>query len=72
MAMRVLKVSERRACKIIGQIRSTQRYEKLPNQEQEKLESRVIELATEYGRYGYRQVTNLLNMEGWSVGKDRV
>jgi putative transposase len=72
MAMRVLRVSERRACKIIGQIRSTQRYEKLSNQEQAKLESRVIELATEYGRYGYRQVTNLLNMEGWSVGKDRV
>jgi putative transposase len=72
MAMRVLGVSERRACKIIGQIRSTQRYEKRPNQEQGKLESRVIELATEYGRYGYRQVTNLLNMEGWCVGKDRV
>lgn len=72
MAMRELKVSERRACKIIGQFRSTQRYEVLPNQEQEKLQSRVIALATEYGRYGYRQVTNLLNMEGWSVGKDRV
>lgn len=32
--------------------------------QREKLESRVIELATEYGWYGYRQVTNLLNMEG--------
>ena len=72
MVVRELKISERRACKVIGQIRSTQRYEPKPNQEQEKLETRVIELATEYGRYGYRQVTNLLNMEGWSVGKDRV
>jgi transposase InsO family protein len=36
------------------------------------LEGRVIELASEYGRYGYRPVTDLLNMEGWSVGKDRV
>lgn len=72
MVMRELKVSERRACKVIGQIRSTQRYEKLPDQKQETLQARVIELATEYGRYGYRQVTNLLNMEGWDVGKDRV
>lgn len=72
MVMRELKVSERRACKTIGQIRSTQRYQPLPNQEQERLETRVIELASQYGRYGYRPVTDLLNSEGWSVGKDRV
>ncbi|WP_415061948.1 hypothetical protein [Bdellovibrio sp.] len=67
MVVRELKVSERRACKVIGQISSTQRYEPNPNPEQEKLEARVIELASEYGRYGYRQVTDLLQMEGWSV-----
>jgi len=72
MVMRVLKVSERRACKTIGQIRSTQRYVPKENLEQELLEGRVIELASEYGRYGYRQVTDLLQMEGWDVGKDRV
>lgn len=72
MVIRVLSVSERRACKVIGQIRSTQRYEKKVNQEQEDLRHRVIGLATEYGRYGYKQITNLLNMEGWDVGKDRV
>ena len=72
MVMQVLKVSERRACQTIGQIRSTQRYEVKPNESQEKLEGRVLALASEYGRYGYRQVTNLLNMEGFSVGKDRV
>ena len=72
MVMRELKVSERRACKTIGQIRSTQRYRPIENQEKEKLENRVIELASEYGRYGYRQVTDLLQMEGWVVGKDRV
>src|SRR5690606_6897 len=51
---------------------STQRYQPVQNPEQEKLEGRVIELAAEYGRYGYRQVTDLLNLEGWNVGKDRV
>ena len=65
-------MSERRACRVIGQWRSTQRYERVADQEKERLCSRVIELATEYGRYGYRQVTGLLNMEGWDVGKDRV
>lgn len=44
----------------------------MTNEQQERLRGRVIELATEYGRYGYRQVTGLLNMEGWEVGKDRV
>lgn len=72
MVMRELKVSERRACRTIGQVRSTQRYQPLPNQEPEVLEDRVLELASEYGRYGYRQVTDLLKMEGWEVGKDRV
>lgn len=72
MVMQELKISERRACRTIGQVRSTQRYAPMPNQEQERLQGRVIELATEYGRYGYRQVTDLLNMEGWDVGKDRV
>lgn len=67
-----LGVSERRACRVIGQCRSTQRYEPRLDQDQERLRSRVIELAGEYGRYGYRQVTGLLNMEGWEVGKDRV
>jgi transposase InsO family protein len=72
MVMRELKVSERRACKTIGQIRSTQRYEPIPNPEQEKLEERVIAIASEYGRYGYRKTTDMLNMEGFDVGKDRV
>lgn len=65
-------VSERRACKLIGQARTTQRYQSKTNEEKEKLRDRVIDLASEYGRYGYRQVTNLLNNEGWKVGKDAV
>ncbi len=67
-----LKVSERRACRVVGQLRSTQRYEPMPNPFRESLRDRVVEIATEYGRYGYRQVTGMLNVEGWDVGKDRV
>lgn len=67
-----LKVSERRACQTIGQLRSVYRYLEKPDPEQEKLRGRVIAVASEYSRYGYRQVTNILNLEGYAVGKDRV
>ena len=32
----------------------------------------IVELAAEYGRYGYRRITALLRRAGWAVGKDRV
>jgi hypothetical protein len=32
----------------------------------------IVELASEYGRYGYRRVTALLNESGIDVGKNRV
>ena len=32
--------------------------------EEEKLVARIIELVTQYGRYGYRRITALLNREG--------
>lgn len=31
-----------------------------------------MDLAAQYGRYGYRRVTELLNRAGWDVGPDRV
>lgn len=65
-------MSERRACKVIGQPRTTQRYEAENDEEKEKLRARVIELASEYGRYGYRTITGMLNNEGWKVGRDAV
>ncbi len=34
--------------------------------------SRVIELATQYGRYGYRRITAMLKQEGWKVNHKRV
>ena len=40
--------------------------------EEEKLVARIIELATQYGRYGYRRITALLNQEGWLVNHKRV
>jgi transposase InsO family protein len=36
------------------------------------LRERVISMAREYGRYGYRQITALLQQEGWRVNHKRV
>ena len=67
-----LKVSERRACRILGQARSTQRHVTVVGEAAERLRVRIIELATQYGRYGYRRVAALLRNEGWPVNHKRV
>jgi len=36
------------------------------------LGKRIIELATQYGRYGYRRITAMLRQEGWQVNHKRV
>ena len=62
-----LGVSERRACRVMGHARSTHRHlARLPDDEP-RLVSRMIELATAYGRYGYRRITGLLRGEGWTA-----
>lgn len=71
-AVRVLQVSARRACRAIGPIRSSARSVPRPDPFREPLRQRIIALAKEYGRYGYRTVTDRLRLEGWDVGKDRV
>jgi transposase InsO family protein len=43
-----------------------------PAADEHALTERIIELAREYGRYGYRRVTALLRMEGWLVNRKRV
>ena len=57
---------------MLGQPRSTNRYKKAPNKEEEQLVERIIFLASEYGRYGYRRITALLKNEGWCVNHKRV
>ena len=68
----ILDVSERKACRVLEQHRSTQRYDKRETNDEIILTERVIELASKYGRYGYRRVTALLRNEGWIVNHKRV
>jgi transposase InsO family protein len=67
-----LGVSERRACRVLGQARSTQRHRARVPDDEPRLVARIIELATQYGRYGYRRITGLLCGEGWMVNHKRV
>jgi len=68
----LLAVSERRACRALRQARTTQRREFAVGDEEERLTQRIVELATRYGRYGYRRITALLNGETWKVNHKRV
>ena len=65
-------VSERRACRVLGQPRTTQRYQPIVADDEALLTVAIIRLASEYGRYGYRRVTALLRREGWRVNHKRV
>jgi putative transposase len=67
-----LSISERRACKVLGQARSTQRHNVQASDDEKRLVARIIELAEQYGRYGYRMITGLLQLEGWRVNHKRV
>ncbi len=67
-----LDVSVRRACRVIGQHRSTQRREKTPRHHEGELTAAIISLAERFGRYGYRRITALLREAGWSVSTGRV
>lgn len=57
---------------MLGQPRSTQRYAPLERDDEQPLTRRIIELASAFGRYGYRRITALLRLEGWRVNHMRV
>jgi putative transposase len=67
-----LGISERRACRALGQHRSTQRKIPTTPGDEAVLTADIIELALQYGRYGYRRITALLRSAGWTVNKKRV
>lgn len=63
-----LRVSERHACRVVGQHRSTQRRPVPPNPYRDRLVTRMRELAVENPRRGRRYVMDLLHQQGWSIG----
>jgi putative transposase len=70
--VRRFKVSQRRACKVVGQHRSTQRYEAIVPETEAKLVKAMNELANKHPRWGYRSIAKLLRDQGWAVNVKRV
>ena len=70
--MKILRVSERKACRVLGQARSTQRINEKKRADEEALTNEIIKLTKDYGRYGYRRITALLKNKGWKVNHKRV
>jgi putative transposase len=67
-----LGVSERRACRVLGQHRSTQRKIAKTPDDEAALTADITALALQYGRYGYRRITAMLHQAGWIVNVKRV
>ena len=57
-----LNVTERRACRVLGQARSTQRRRVKVRDDEDALTGRTAPLAAWYGRYGYRRITAMLRI----------
>ncbi|MEJ0094650.1 MAG: IS3 family transposase [Methylocella sp.] len=65
-------VSERFACRVLGQHRSTQRKVPTKPDDEAALIADITALAIQYGRYGYRRITAMLWERGWKVNVKRV
>ena len=68
----VLRSSERRVCRVLGQARSTQRYAAVARDGDEPLVRRMHELVRAHPRRGYRMVWGMLRLEGWRINRKRV
>ena len=65
-------MSERRACAVLRQPRSTQRKPARGRDDELALTADIVELAKAYGRYGYRRITALLAPRWLAVNAKRV
>lgn len=65
-------VSERRACAVLEQPRSTQRYQGRPRTDEAALCRELRALVRKRPRFGYRRLTAVLRRDGWVVNRKRV
>jgi putative transposase len=67
-----LGVSERWACRVVGQHRSTERYEPTRVDDDAALRAALRAFSVDRPRWGYRRAHHHLCQEGWSVNRKRV
>ncbi len=66
------QVSERRACRVVGQPRQSQRYQATIRRDEPALVRQILELVREFPRYGYRMICGKLWQLGWQINPKRV
>jgi len=69
---RDVSVSQRKACRALGQPRSTQRYPRKVKADEGPLLKAMEALVCQHPAYGYRMIHGLLVLDGFEVGRDRV
>ena len=67
-----LGVSERWACRVVGQHRSTERYEPKRAADDAALRAELAQFSKDRPRWGYRQAHHHLREQGWEVNRKRV
>ena len=65
-------MSERRACEVADQPRSSQRYKCKPRNDEAALAKRMRQLVCQRPRFGYRRIGALLRAEAWHASDTRV
>jgi transposase InsO family protein len=65
-------LSERRACQITGQHRSTQRHQTGGADRDDALRERLRRLSAEHPRWGYRLAWGAVRNEGWAVNRKKI
>lgn len=65
-------MSERRACAVLDQPRSSQRYQVAEKTDEAALCRRLREIVRKRPRFGYRRLTAVLRQEGWRVNAKRI
>jgi putative transposase len=67
-----LGVSERWACRVVGQHRSTQRHEPVRAEDDAALRAELRQFSKDRPRWGYRRAHHHLREQGWGVNRKRV
>lgn len=66
------RISEHRACQLVGLSRTVLHYAPKTQPENEQLKSRLIELAAQRRRFGYRRLHALMRREGTQTNHKRI
>ena len=65
-------MSQRRVCRALSLCRSSVRYIPIKRADEDEITSKIIELASNYGRYGYRRITAMMRLDSILINHKRV